>query len=483
MRPASRRDGCGGIRAGGLRRRSSRDAGAAVGPAMGPAQARTGRRLLADTSTARSKSLAPASMLVAACTSPTPVAGFARSRTGVFAGLTVRAAEKSSDWRLVAQRMDRVECVRRSILVRAALSSLSAAPCSGGHYRWRNLGCRRRRPSPLIGSGSGSGIRRRSLASTGSLGASASDGNDAASSATACAKVSPSFVASSKNPAPTSHRHSLGRPRRSAHGAREQRDHLTHAAGKRVQQLRRFADALCRASGVLGIGDFADGAVERIAQRLLRPAARAARRRCPECARSRRRSGVGCRACGEYGIDPLDCRRDLVEVAGGRLARGGLAANGRLDARNGADQRVACRQCDCARRIRPETGGRVPSPSSRRRRHRNPPRPAARPINPAAPMVRWASSYQGGRLNSTTGERRNPPVNAGPRYPQARAGGAEVGQPHRSIDPGAGELHDRAPSLRLVGKELSEIVRRAELGDGGEFRKLSPARRAISGRR
>src|ERR1700722_7148626 len=53
-------------------------------------------------------------------------------------------------------------------------------------------------PSPLAGSGAGA----TAATSTDSLGASLSVGNDAASSATACAKVSPSFVASSKNPAP-----------------------------------------------------------------------------------------------------------------------------------------------------------------------------------------------------------------------------------------------------------------------------------------
>ena len=50
-------------------------------------------------------------------------------------------------------------------------------------------------PSPLAGAGA-------AATSTDSLGASVSVGNDAASSATACAKVSPSFVASSKNLAP-----------------------------------------------------------------------------------------------------------------------------------------------------------------------------------------------------------------------------------------------------------------------------------------
>src|SRR3984957_8154548 len=50
-------------------------------------------------------------------------------------------------------------------------------------------------PSPLAGAGA-------AATSTNSLGASLSVGNDAASSATACAKVSPSFVASSKNLAP-----------------------------------------------------------------------------------------------------------------------------------------------------------------------------------------------------------------------------------------------------------------------------------------
>ncbi len=176
--------------------------------------------------------------------------------------------------------------------------------------------------------------------STGSLGASVSAGNDAASSATACAKVSLSFVASSKNPAPEAASNIFSsRLRPTTTGVRE-RHHLTHATRKRAHQLGRFAAARhsrFRAHG--GFGNFANGGIEPIAQRRFD---RALVQHEGDVQKPLDRGGdVGRRrrAGGERGFDAIDGRSDLHEIAGRVSARRTVAAQRRFDARDGIHDR------------------------------------------------------------------------------------------------------------------------------------------------